>query len=75
MHYGVGGEIFGTIEFRGSTLTFSSGGKLVAGLGFSYAYKVEMNTQALLEVGTGWTAALWNWMTDTEGMSEEDFWV
>ncbi len=75
MHYGVGGEIFGTIEFKGSTLTFSSGGKLVAGLGFSYAYKVEMNTQALLEVGSGWTAALWNWMTDTEGMTEEDFWV
>jgi len=75
MHYGVGGEIFGTIEFKGSTLTFSSGGKLVAGMGFSYAYKVEMNTQALLEVGAGWTSALWNWMTDTEGLTEEDFWL
>jgi len=34
-----------------------------------------MNTQALLEVGAGWTSALWNWMTDTEGLTEEDFWL
>jgi hypothetical protein len=75
IHYGIGGEVFGEIKWKGGTLSFSSGGKVVAGLGFSYSYKVEMNTQSLVEMGGGFLAALWDWMTDTEGLTEEDFWL
>jgi hypothetical protein len=75
LHYGFGGEIFGTIEFKGGTLTFSSGGKVSAGIGGSFSYKVELNTQALVDVSASWLSSLWDWMSDTEGMSEEDFWL
>lgn len=75
LQYGVGGEIFGTIEFKGGTLTFSSGGKLSAGIGGSFSYKVELNTQALVDVSASWLSSLWTWMTDTDGMTEEDFWL
>ena len=40
-----------------------------------YGYKVEMNTQTVMDTGLGLLRSLWDWMTDTEGMTEEDFWL
>ncbi|HVB04829.1 MAG TPA: hypothetical protein VNF07_01065 [Acidimicrobiales bacterium] len=75
LHYGVGGEIYGSISWTGGKISFSSGGKVVAGVGFSYGYEVELNTQALVETSSSWASALWSWLPDMTGMNEEDLWV
>ncbi len=59
--YGAGGEISGSITWEGGKFSFSSSGKLVAGIGFSYGYKFEINTQTLVKQGFFQTLKSWLW--------------
>jgi hypothetical protein len=59
--YGAGGEISGSIDWEGGKFSFSTSGKLVAGIGFSYGYKFEINTQAIAKQGFFQTLKSWLW--------------
>ena len=48
---------------------------MVAGVGFSYGYKLELNTQALVETSASWASTLWSWLPDMSDLNEEDLWV
>jgi hypothetical protein len=73
MHFGLGGEIFGEIEWKGGKLSLDTGGKVAFGLGVSYGYKLQLNTTSVMEAATSYLSSFFSWMG--EGMTEEDFWL
>jgi hypothetical protein len=75
MHYGVGGEIYGEVAWKGGTMTFSTGGKVAAGVGVSYGYKIELDTTAMASAAQSTLGALWTWLTDWDPGDEDDFFV
>lgn len=62
--YGAGGELSGTIKWEGGAFEFGWQGKLVAGIGFSYGYKVTLNTQAVADSIPGWLTTVKYWLWD-----------
>ena len=76
LHFGLGGEVSGTLTWTGGVLNISTAGKYAFGPGASYSYKVTLNTNSLAKTGSSLLASLWSWMTTVpEGATEEDFWV
>jgi len=72
--YGLGGSIHGSISWKGGTLSFGSGGKVYAGFGGSWSYKVEVSTAALAEVAPNFLSYLWSQMPSVDEWNEEDLW-
>lgn len=76
VHFGLGGEVSGTVSWKGGVLDFSTAGKYAFGPGVSYSYKVTVNTNNLVKSGSSFLSSLWSWMTTLpEGVTEEDLWV
>ncbi len=58
---GLGGEISGVIKWDGGTLKLAGKGKLSAGLGISWGYKLEINSPGMLAkvFNTAWSWSSW----------------
>lgn len=61
---GVGGEISGVIKWDGGTLKLAGKGKLSAGLGISWGYKLEINSAGMLAKVFNWA---WSWSSWSVG--------
>lgn len=69
--YGAGGELKGTIKWEGGQFEFGWSGKLVAGIGFSYGYKLTLNTNAVAQTMTGWLPTVKYWLWDAWTLPED----
>jgi hypothetical protein len=69
--YGAGGELSGSISWEGGKFEFGWKGKLVAGMGFSYGYKVTINTDALATTMTGWLPTIKYWLWDAWSLPDD----
>lgn len=69
--YGAGGELNGTISWEGGKFEFGWHGKLVAGIGFSYGYKLTLNTDAVADTMVGWLPTVKYWLWDAWSLPDD----
>ncbi len=69
--YGAGGELSGTIKWEGGEFEFGWKGKLVAGIGFSYGYKLTLNTNAVATTMSGWLPTIKYWLWDVWSLPDD----